>query len=140
VDAVNAGGLTVIREEFGTSDYKFLTQGLLIAGHGCPQPPPWLFDGRRQQVCIQDQTRPGGKAAGRKVFSDNGTSGLREPLSSYKADFMPENDRLRAKKMHYWKGLDGVGPRQQTDIMYIDTIFVGCFDLKLTLLMSKRVV
>jgi hypothetical protein len=45
----------------------------------------------------------GGKAAGREVFSDNGTSGLREPLSSYNADFMPENDRLRAKKMHYWR-------------------------------------
>jgi REP element-mobilizing transposase RayT len=45
----------------------------------------------------------GGKAAGRKVLSENGTSELREPHSSYNADFMPESASLRGENMHYWE-------------------------------------
>jgi hypothetical protein len=43
----------------------------------------------------------GGKAAERKLLSENGISELRESHSSYNADFMPENASLRAENMHY---------------------------------------
>jgi len=44
----------------------------------------------------------GVRATGRRLVNMNGSSELREPLSSYSGNFGPENDRLNAKNMHYW--------------------------------------
>ena len=44
----------------------------------------------------------GVRAIGRRIVNMSGSVELREPFSPYRDNFMPENDRLRAKNMLYW--------------------------------------